>query len=115
MQHAVLHCRAGTVAEEVLIVPPSFVYILANRPRGVMYVGSTSSVLRRLSQHKSKAVDGFTSKYGVTRLVHLEEYPSISEARAREYSLKRWRRAWKFTLIEEVNPEWRDLWADLPL
>jgi putative endonuclease len=56
----------------VLIVPRSFVYILANRPRGVMYVGSTGSVLRRLAQHKSKAVDGFTSKYGVTRLVHLE-------------------------------------------
>jgi putative endonuclease len=92
-----------------------FVYILSNRRRGVMYVGSTNDVTRRLAEHRSKAIDGFTSEYGVTCLVHIEEYPSIIEARAREHSLKKWRRAWKFKLIEEANPEWRDLAVDLPL
>jgi putative endonuclease len=90
-----------------------FVYILCNRPRGVLYVGSTGNVTRRLSEHRSKVAEGFTSADGVVRLVHLEEYPSIDEARAREYSLKRWRRPWKFKLIEETNPEWRDLALDL--
>ena len=91
-----------------------FVYILANRPRGVLYVGVTNDLHRRMEQHKSKAVPGFTRQYGVTRLVYFEEYASIFEARQREASLKRWRQAWKFQLIESVNPEWRDLtesWA----
>ena len=91
-----------------------YVYILANRPRGVLYVGVTNDLQRRMEQHKSKAVPGFTRQYGVTRLVYFEEYESIFEARQREASLKRWRRAWKFQLIESVNPEWGDLtesWA----
>jgi putative endonuclease len=81
----------------------------------VLYVGSTGNVTRRLSEHRSKAIEGFTSTYGLIRLVHLEEYPSIDEARAREHSLKRWRRPWKFKLIEEGNPEWRDLAPDLSI
>ncbi len=92
-----------------------FVYILSNRPRGVIYVGSTSNVTRRLAEHRSKAIAGFASEYGVTQLVRVEEYPSIAEARTREHSLKRWRRAWKFKLIEEDNPEWRDLASELPI
>ncbi|MBI5130399.1 MAG: GIY-YIG nuclease family protein [Rhodopseudomonas palustris] len=92
-----------------------FVYILANRPRGVLYVGVTNDVARRLAEHRAKSTPSFTARYGVTRLVHVEEYASILEARAREHSLKRWHRTWKFQLIEATNPEWRDLSADLSL
>jgi putative endonuclease len=85
-----------------------FVYILANRPRGVLYIGLTNDLQRRLSQHRAKVVSGFTNKYGVTRLVFYEVHNSILPARERERGLKRWRRAWKFKLVESVNPEWRD-------
>ncbi|AEI02596.1 putative endonuclease [Afipia carboxidovorans OM5] len=90
-----------------------FVYVLANCPRGVLYVGVTSDLSRRLSEHRVKLVAGFTATYGVTNLVHVETYASIIEARAREHSLKRWRRAWKFDLIEKDNPTWRDLSGDI--
>jgi putative endonuclease len=90
-----------------------FVYILTNRPRGVLYVGVTNDVGRRLAEHRAKSVPGFTERYGVSRLVHVEEYASILEARSREHSLKRWRREWKFALIEQSNPDWRDLSPDL--
>jgi putative endonuclease len=92
-----------------------FVYILANRLKGVLYVGVTNDLGRRIWEHKTKVVPGFTSKYGVTRLVYFEEYASILEARARERALKRWRRAWKFKLIEDTNPTWRDLFDELIL
>jgi putative endonuclease len=92
-----------------------FVYILANRPKGVLYVGVTSNLPRRSWEHKNKVAKGFTNSYGVVRLVYYEEYASILEARAREYVLKRWRRAWKFKLIEDVNPTWRDLYDELVL
>jgi putative endonuclease len=90
-----------------------FVYILANKPQGVMYIGVTNDLARRTFEHKSKILPGFTSKYGVSRLVYYEEYSSILEARDRERALKHWRRAWKFKLIEELNPSWRDLYEDL--
>ena len=86
-----------------------FVYILANRARGVLYVGVTGDLAQRLTVHKAKLAPGFTKTYGVVLLVHCEEYTSIVEARARERALKRWRRAWKIALIEETNPDWRDL------
>ena len=92
-----------------------FVYILANRRMGVLYVGLTSDLPRRIWEHKTKVAPGFTSKYGVTRLVYYEEYASVLEAREREHVLKRWRRAWKFKLIEQVNPSWRDLYDELVL
>ncbi len=92
-----------------------FVYILANRRRGVLYVGLTNDLIRRLTGHKAKLVPGFTRTYGVVMLVYYEEYGSVLEARAREASLKRWRRAWKFELIEKFNPDWRDLADDLAL
>jgi putative endonuclease len=87
----------------------AFVYILANRPKGVLYVGMTSDLSQRVWQHKTKSVPGFTNKYGVTQLVYYEEHASILLAREREHTLKRWRRAWKFKLIEDLNPHWRDL------
>ena len=86
-----------------------YVYILTNRPYGVLYVGVTNNLMSRLSQHQQKLLSGFTNSYGVTRLVYFEEFSSIIEARARERSLKRWRRAWKFDLVDRLNPEWRDL------
>ncbi len=92
-----------------------FVYVLANRPKGVLYVGVTNDLGRRIWQHKTKAAPGFTSAYGVSRLVYYEEYTSVLEARARERALKKWRRAWKFKLIEDVNPVWRDLTDELVL
>ena len=93
----------------------SFVYILANRKRGVLYVGVTSDLIGRVTAHKAKVVPGFTSTYGVTMLVYYEECSSILEARARERSLKRWRRAWKIELVDRFNPDWRDLAGELAL
>ena len=92
-----------------------YVYILANCRRGVLYVGVTNDLVRRMTEHKAKLVPGFTRTYGVIMLVYYEQYSSILEARAREQRLKRWRRAWKFDLIEGSNPEWRDLAEDLVL
>ena len=92
-----------------------FVYILASKRNGTLYVGVTNDLARRLSEHKAKLVPGFTCKYDVDQLVYFEAYDSILEARAREHSLKRWRRAWKVALIEKLNPDWRDLTHDLNL
>ena len=92
-----------------------FVYVLSNRRRGVLYVGVTSDLIRRLFEHKAKLVPGFTKTYGIVMLVYYEEYSSILEARAREATLKRWRRAWKMELIDKFNPDWRDLAGELAL
>jgi putative endonuclease len=92
-----------------------FVYILANKPRGTLYVGVTNDLVRRVSEHKAKLVPGFTRKYGIDQLMYFEQYPSILEARARERTLKRWRRAWKIDLIKKLNPDWHDLSSKLLL
>ena len=92
-----------------------FVYLLANRPRGVLYIGVSNDLMRRLTEHKAKLVPGFTKTYGVVRLVYYEEYSSILEARAREATLKRWRRAWKIELVDKFNPDWRDLSDEVAL
>ncbi len=86
-----------------------FVYVLASGRNGTLYVGVTNNLARRMTEHKSGLVPGFTRKYGVDKLVYVEEYNTILEARAREHTLKRWRRAWKIALIEKDNPTWRDL------
>jgi putative endonuclease len=86
-----------------------FVYILASKKNGTLYVGVTNDLARRLAEHKAKLVPGFTRRYQVDRLVYFEAFDSILEARAREHALKRWRRAWKISLIEGFNPDWRDL------
>jgi putative endonuclease len=90
-----------------------FVYILASKRNGTLYIGVTNDLARRISEHKAKLIPGFTRQYDVTLLVYLETFESVLEARAREHSLKRWRRAWKLKLIEELNPNWRDLTDDL--
>jgi putative endonuclease len=92
-----------------------FVYVLSNRRRGALYVGVTSDLIRRLLEHKAKLVPGFTKTYGIVMLVYYEEYSSILEARAREATLKRWRRAWKMDLIDKFNLDWRDLAEELAL
>jgi len=86
-----------------------FVYVMASRYRGTLYVGVTNDLSARVGHHKAGIVPGFTKKYRVHTLVYFEEYGSILEAMARERALKRWRREWKFALIEKLNPEWRDL------
>lgn len=96
---------------------PMHVYILASRSR-VLYIGVTSDLFRRMWEHRTGVVEGFTSKYRVSRLVHFEALPSPAEAIAREKQLKSWRREKKVKLIEAANPEWRDLsedWTDAPL
>ena len=90
-----------------------FVYILVSRYKGTLYVGMANDLSRRLEGHRAGSVPGFTKAYKVHRLVYYEEYESLLEARARERVLKRWRREWKFKLIESVNPTWRDLTPDL--
>ncbi len=92
-----------------MIASRFFVYILTNRRNGVLYIGVTNDLARRMGEHKGKAVPGFTGNYGATNLVYFEEYASILEARARERTMKRWRRAWKVALIERSNPQWLDL------
>jgi len=92
-----------------------FVYILTNRPKGVLYVGVTGDLARRISEHKGKFVAGFARDYGVSKLIYFEEYASILEARARERTMKRWRRAWKISLVETMNPDWKNLSDQLAL
>ena len=86
-----------------------YVYILASRRNGTLYVGVPNDLARRIGEHKAKLVPGFTRQYDVHLLVYFEAYDSILEARAREHAMKRWRRAWKIKLIEDLNPDWQDL------
>ena len=93
--------------------PCAYVYILASRRNGTLYVGSTTDLARRIFEHKQKVIAGFTSRYDVILLVWYEGYDRVVDARRREYDIKRWRRAWKLQLVESMNPEWRDLYWDL--
>ena len=87
------------------------VYILASRRNGVLYVGVTSDLFSRVNLHKQDLIEGFTKRYSVHRLVYYEMHKSMPEAIRREKQLKKWNRAWKVRLIEQVNPEWSDLWV----
>ncbi|MEI2384430.1 GIY-YIG nuclease family protein [Breoghania sp. JC706] len=91
------------------------VYILASKRNGTLYVGVTHDLSRRLYEHANKLTDGFTARYGVSRLVWAEDHALMADAVAREKQIKRWRRAWKIALIEEINPDWRDMAADILL
>lgn len=86
-----------------------WVYILASRYRGTLYIGVTAEIARRVWEHRQGIGSEFVRRYGITRLVHAERFDSIADAIAREKALKKWRRAWKFELIERDNPEWDDL------
>ena len=87
-----------------------YVYILASRIGGTIYVGSTSDLVRRVFEHRAKAVPGFTKRYGVTHLVYFELCDNLEQAILRERQLKKWNRVWKVRLIEERNPNWDDLY-----
>jgi len=89
------------------------VYLLASRKNGTLYLGVTSDLVKRAWQHRSGAVDGFSNRYHVHALVWYELHPSMESAIRREKLVKGWRRAWKIRLIEEVNPQWEDLYPGL--
>jgi putative endonuclease len=91
----------------------SYIYILASKPNGTLYIGVTSDLARRVGEHKSKLIPGFTSKYNVDKLVYFEEFGDILLAIQREKSLKEWPRQWKLTLIEKFNPTWIDLYDEI--
>ena len=86
-----------------------YVYILTNKKNGTLYIGVTNSIERRIAEHKSGLIPGFTQKYNLKNIVWLEEHQRVADAIRREKQLKNWHRAWKIALIEETNPEWRDL------
>ena len=86
------------------------VYILANKPNGTLYIGSTSNLKARIKKHKQRSLRGFTEKYKVDMLVYYETVENVVEARKKETKIKRWRREWKIELIEKMNPEWKDLY-----
>ncbi len=88
-------------------------YLLASRPRGTLYIGVTSDLHRRVFEHRTKAVPGFTARYGVDRLVWFEPYETAVEAIRREKQMKEWRRSWKIELVEGSNPQWIDLYPGL--
>ncbi len=90
-----------------------FVYILASKRNGTLYIGVTGDLLERVQQHKEKAKSGFTKKYDVTNLVYFEETSDVEAALNREKQLKKWNRKWKIQLIEKGNPRWKDLYDSL--
>jgi putative endonuclease len=91
----------------------SYVYLLASKKYGTLYLGVTSDLVRRGSEHRTKAVEGFTARYAVDRLVWFETYDDVVTAIAREKELKKWRRDWKISLIEQQNPDWVDLYPGI--
>ena len=90
-----------------------YVYILASKKNGTLYIGITSNLIKRIYEHKNSLVEGFTQKYCVHRLVYYEATNDVESAITREKRLKKWHRKWKIDLIEKNNPEWRDLYHDL--
>ncbi len=92
-----------------------WVYILTNRPNGTLYVGVTSDIARRIWEHREGVADGFTRRYNLKRLVHVEAFETIEDAIRREKTLKTWLRDWKVQMITSGNPDWRDLYEDLNL
>ena len=88
---------------------PGYVYILTNKPMGVLYIGVTSDLANRIEQHRSKAVSSFTKTYNCDKLVWFERFDDLQDARLFEFRMKKWKRAWKVTRIVERNPEWNDL------
>jgi len=86
-----------------------FVYILTNKSNKVLYIGVTNNLERRMYEHKNKMIDGFTKRYNLTKLVYFEETSDVRSAIEKEKKLKNWHRNWKIKLINDFNPEWKDL------
>src|ERR1700730_14944914 len=99
-----IHVAAGTMF---------YVYLLASKPYGTLYLGSTSELARRAWEHKIKAIPGFTARYEVDRLVWFESHDGAEAAMLREKQIKEWKRDWKLNLIERGNPRWIDLYPSL--
>ncbi|MGD8570569.1 MAG: GIY-YIG nuclease family protein, partial [Gammaproteobacteria bacterium] len=89
------------------------VYLLASKRNGTLYTGVTSNLVKRVWEHKNRVVEGFTKKYRVHSLVWYEVHETMESAIRREKAIKNWKRAWKMNVIEETNPQWRDLYDDL--
>ena len=90
-----------------------FVYIMVSRKNGTLYIGVTSNLAKRVYEHKNEEYEGFSKRYKTKILVHYEIFGGIKEAIAREKQLKKWKRQWKINLIEENNPNWRDLYIEI--
>ena len=94
---------------------PSYVYIMASEPYGTLYIGVTSNLVKRVWEHREGVVEGFTKQYGVKQLVWFEVHSDILEAIKREKQVKKWNRDWKVNLIQETNPDWRDLYDEIAI
>jgi len=94
-------------------VKRGYVYILANRKNGTIYIGVTSDLVKRVWEHRNGVVGGFTKKHGCKLLVWYAAFEDLQEARRRELQMKEWKRTWKIRLIEEMNLEWNDLFPTL--
>jgi putative endonuclease len=90
-----------------------YVYILASKRNGTLYIGVTNDLVRRVYEHKNDLVEGFTKKYGIHLLVYYEQYNNAESAIQRERQMKKWNRQWKIRRIERQNPDWRDLFDDI--
>ena len=101
--HAAQHC----------VMMGDWIYIVTNRANGVLYLGVTSDLSRRVHEHREASIEGFTKRYGLKRLVYYEWYDDIRQAIQREHNLKHWFRAGKVRLVLDMNPDWPDLYEDL--
>ena len=90
-----------------------YVYIMASGRNGTLYIGVTSDLPKRVWEHRRGAIPGFTRKYGCKMLVWFEVHDDIEQARLRELQIKKWKRAWKLSEIERLNPEWDDLYSTI--
>jgi len=90
-----------------------YVYILASKKNGTLYIGVTNNLIKRIYEHKNNFVEGFTKKYNVHLLVYYEIYDNVKEAILREKRIKKWKREWKIKLIEKMNPNWVDLYSKI--
>jgi len=90
-----------------------YVYILASKRNGTLYIGVTSNLIKRIYEYKNNFIEGFTKKYNIHNLVYYEMTEDVTSAIEREKQLKKWKRNWKIELIEKKNPEWKDLYFDL--
>jgi putative endonuclease len=91
----------------------SYVYILASEPYGTLYIGVTSNLIKRVWEHREGVIDGFSKQYGVKQLAWFEIHSEILEAIKREKQIKKWNRDWKVNLIQQSNPDWRDLFDEI--
>ena len=97
----------------LLMDKPGYVYLLTNKPHGVLYTGVTSDLIKRVYQHRKGMVEGFSRRYNLKLLVYFERHDRVQDAILREKRIKEWKRAWKVQLIEERNPGWRDLYPEI--